>query len=404
MIDMFNNIKKEICDGHVAKSIRAVIVYGSWARGTNDENSDIDIFVVCEFYSDKIANKIKEVILKALHGYDVDISIYDSKKFETLLECGSLYFHHLRDEGVIVYANDKKHSKEYLFRKLHKFKGISEDILLYDRMMKKTAISIKENHSNYFDINMLALLARNTMILICYYMGKPQYGKNEVYETCCELLGDEFLFDKNVYCKLMGYRSYYNRKNISIDLLSEEECIIYINQVEQLIGLAMEKMDIKNSIDRLYYLLNDNPGHNFYTSYEVFTDFDRDLYFSLNKHMKKKYNRVIDSITAPFLEELIQEYKDDDFVKCVYNIILDVKDIKKKSSNYTIDCPDVYTETDMINFKTFGESFDELLKFLCQSKFLRKFLNKYIKEDRKTIMDEMQFLRKCISDELIIDK
>ena len=70
--------------------------------------------------------------------------------------------------------------------------------------------------------------------------------------------------------------------------------------------------------------------------------------------MKKQYNSVVNSITEPFVEELIKKHEDDDFVRCVYNVILDIKGVKKKSSNYSIDCPDLYTETDVLNAKTIG--------------------------------------------------
>ena len=401
--DKISEIEQEIKKEHVENLIRAIIVYGSWARGTNDNNSDIDIFVICKLDTDRILNKIETSIARALTGYETDISIYDSEKFETLLECGSLYLHHIYEEGVIIYVSDKKYTKEYLFGKLREFRGISEDILLYDRMLKQTAKSIRAHNTNYFDINILALLARNTMILICYYLKKPQYGKYEVYETCCELLGEKFVFDKNIYFKLMEYRSYYNRKNIAVELPTKEEINTYIYQVEQLIILGMRIMDINNSIDRLFYLLNDNPGHNFYTAYEVFTDFDRDLYIYLNKYLMKNFNKTIDSITEPFIEEVLQEYEDDDFIKSVCNIITDVKEIKKKSSNYSIDCPDIYSEKDMKSSRTFRDFANDALKFLCRNKFLEKYLLKYVKEDRKTIIDEMQYLREYIREELTND-
>lgn len=400
---MKNNIEKAIYEEHIAKFIRTVILYGSWAQQTNDENSDIDIFVICESSSDKITDKIERIILTTFEGYETDISIYDATKFETLLECGSLYLHHLYSEGVILFAHTPRYTKDYLFGKLRNFTGIHEDLLLYDRMIKKTEISLRNNNSNYFDMNILAILARNTMILICYYMKNPEYGKKQVFETCKKLLGEEFIFNWDTYCALMKYRSYYNRKNVSINLMSKEDCLDYANQVQYLISLALKKMDLKNSIDRLYYLLNDNPGHNFYTSYEIFVDFDRDLFFYLNNHMKKTYGKTVDSITDPFLGELIESYKNDDFIECIYNIIIGVKDIKKKSSNYSIDCPDIYTET-TTQTSAFNEYVINIPEKICHSnfieKFIRKFIGKHIKKNDENIIDNLNKLRKLIKEEL----
>ena len=164
--------------------------------------------------------------------------------------------------------------------------------------------------------------------------------------------------------------------------------------------LALEKMDIKNSIDRLYYLFKDNPGHNFYTSYEVFNDFDRDLYFVLNQYMKKQYDSVVNSITEPFVEELIKKHEDDDFVRCVYNVILDIKGVKKKSSNYSIDCPDLYTETDVLNAKTIGSYINDLVKTICKINFFNKLFGRFIKEEKDDIIKEMDCLREYIRDNL----
>lgn len=399
--EMVNNIKKALSANKADKSILTVIVYGSWARGTNDEISDIDILVLCEFCNDTIIEKIEKAISGALQDYKTDISIYDLKRFQILLECGSLFLHHIYDEGVIIYSCcDKYNNKNYLFGKLRDFKGISEDILLYKRMLDKTEISIKENYSNYFDINMLALLTRNTMILICYYAKRPQYGKLEVYETCCDIMGENIMFNKREYTNLMQYRAYYNRKNTYIELLSEEECACYIRKVKLLIEQAMKIMDIKNSIDRLFYLFNDNPGHNFYTSYEVFTDFDRDLYIALNKYMNKNYNIRVDSITKPFIEELFQDYINDSFVQCVYKVIFGVTEIKKRSSNYSIDCPDVFTKTDIRYMEKFNNKDNELLSFLYQYAFFRKIICKFYKVEKQDIINDINNLRELIRDEL----
>ena len=182
--EVIDRIKQAITKSKIKRCIRAIILYGSWARKKADEKSDIDIFVVCDYYSDRISKEIEKVISGALNDFKTDISIYDSTKFETLLKCGSLYLHHLYDEGEIVFVRDKKASKAYLFGILREFKGVSEDMLLYKRMLEATKKSIQNNGVNYFDLNTLAILARNTMILLCYVNNEHQYGKMEVYNTC----------------------------------------------------------------------------------------------------------------------------------------------------------------------------------------------------------------------------
>ena len=119
--------------------------------------------------------------------------------------------------------------------------------------------------------------------------------------------------------------------------------------------------------------------------------------------MKKTYGKTVDSITDPFLGELIESYKNDDFIECIYNIIIGVKDIKKKSSNYSIDCPDIYTET-TTQTSAFNEYVINIPEKICHSnfieKFIRKFIGKHIKKNDENIIDNLNKLRKLIKEEL----
>lgn len=120
--EKIKKINSEIYKAHINKVIRAIIIYGSWARGDNDKNSDIDILVICELYTENVANKIEECIERVLYEYQTDISIYSSKKYEVLLGCGALFLHHIYAEGEIIYVRSKKYTKDYLFGKLKEFK------------------------------------------------------------------------------------------------------------------------------------------------------------------------------------------------------------------------------------------------------------------------------------------
>ena len=60
--EKIKKINSEIYKAHINKVIRAIIIYGSWARGDNDKNSDIDILVICErkMLLIKLKNALKE--------------------------------------------------------------------------------------------------------------------------------------------------------------------------------------------------------------------------------------------------------------------------------------------------------------------------------------------------------
>lgn len=388
-------IKEKIKKLHYSAIIRAIIGYGSWIRGDYGEDSDIDILVIVETGFNINQHKLEEIFVEIATGRVIDLAIYDAKKFETVLTCGSLFLHHVKDEGEILYAR-KGFTKEYLFGKLNDFKGISEDILLYQRMFVKARNSIETNGINYYDLNILSLLARNTQILICYQNEEPTYGKWQVYDKCKDLIGKQFTLSTDVYNELLMYRNYFNRKSNRIALPNGERYQIYFEEVGALIELGISLFGVHNAIDRIYFILADGVGRNLYTSYEVFSDFDRDVFIYINRYLTNRYNTTIDSIRSPFLLELVQKYPDDEFIQCVCNVVEEVKNVKKQSSNYAIDVPDVYSE---IHFKNTFEHFETIFSFeegTIGKKIIDLFISKCGGKRRKNMLQMLEEMRNYI--------
>ena len=92
-----------------------VVLFGSVARGDDNEDSDIDVFILLRNYDKSETEKItiKERILDIastvaeLNGYQVYISpLIDSE--ETYLKNirKALVYYNIADEGVLLYAKD----------------------------------------------------------------------------------------------------------------------------------------------------------------------------------------------------------------------------------------------------------------------------------------------------------
>lgn len=172
--------------------------------------------------------------------------------------------------------------------------------------------------------------------------------------------------------------------------------------------LLRKKIDIDNSIDRVYFILKNGAGRNLYTSYEIFTDFDRDIYFGLNRYLSKNYDYKIDSISDGFMKQLLEKFEEDKVIFNFEQVLQGMLDIREKSSTYSIDTPDIYSDVKVddklslqkiINF--FNENgyikrmrqnsnwfdnairyvltlleekneFEKLANFMCQIDFIRK--------------------------------
>lgn len=326
-IDKYN--KKLKCN-----KILAVFLYGSRAVGNADESSDIDIIVIKNKYEcdDGLINILSEF-------FDIekmDISFYGDEKFQNLLECGSLFCHHLKNEATLIYSKENK-PKSYYFNKLKEFKGLSEDILLYGRMLKKTKESLFKNGVNYFDLCILGMISRNTLTILAYkYNPKNcKFGKIEVYN----FVNNKINFDEAIYKDLMNFRTFYKRALPQIELPDPERLKYILDEIERLVSFGVKEIKVESTVDRFYHILDDNNQRNFYTTFEIFTDLDRDLYFDLKYYLKKTYDYDLKCCIHQELKRYVNEYENDQFLITTFELIQNIIRIKKFSNNYDIEFP-----------------------------------------------------------------
>ncbi|SMB96005.1 Nucleotidyltransferase domain-containing protein [Thermanaeromonas toyohensis ToBE] len=84
--------------------IKAVILFGSQARGDYEADSDIDVLVVTE----RLDTEIREAILEA--AFEISLSedvmliplIYDLEKFESALFRSGPLYQNISQEGIII--------------------------------------------------------------------------------------------------------------------------------------------------------------------------------------------------------------------------------------------------------------------------------------------------------------
>ncbi|MCD7922807.1 MAG: nucleotidyltransferase domain-containing protein [Clostridiales bacterium] len=88
--------------------LRAVILYGSVARGTQTEGSDIDIMVlvdgddaVLRSFWDKLSDVSTEMALKYLEVFSIiDVSYQEYNDWKNV----SPFYRNVSEEGVVLYA------------------------------------------------------------------------------------------------------------------------------------------------------------------------------------------------------------------------------------------------------------------------------------------------------------
>lgn len=92
-------------------NVSKVILFGSWAKGTNSEGSDIDLLVVTNdnFIFDSFARKMETKVkysaaLDSLRDYaDIDMIVHTKPMYEKFLLLNSSFKKELETTGSVIY-------------------------------------------------------------------------------------------------------------------------------------------------------------------------------------------------------------------------------------------------------------------------------------------------------------
>lgn len=104
-----NNLIKEEINNIVMKiidktSVVKIILFGSYAYGTPDSDSDIDLCVISKLAKRKI--EILREIRKSLRGSTVpiDILVYDETEFKDRANSTTSMEHLIEQKGIVLYG------------------------------------------------------------------------------------------------------------------------------------------------------------------------------------------------------------------------------------------------------------------------------------------------------------
>lgn len=355
------------------KNVVAVIEYGSYARGDNDKNSDYDLFIL-------IKGKVPDFLEEDWKGYiesetgtnKFDISVYDIDTFELMLKHGSLFLWHLKLEGNIIYTSN---SKKDLFSELQEFKGADEDLYLYRRLYKSTISSIEAVGANYYNLYILSLITRNVLIITCYKMKKIGFGKKNVYENVNELLNGNISISSDTYKILNDFRLLYIRA-VNVDLNIENiDCSKIIEEIDNLIIKSFEIAKLRNNLDRVTSIIKNKVDRNLYASFEIVTEFERDLFVGMYELCKRELNYTLKGLCEAHrirFEANFTKGINNEFVKLVregFDIFEGLDYIKKSTSTYGSQSSNIFEHNQLLE----EYSLDELiLNFLSNNMIINQ--------------------------------
>jgi len=86
---------------------RRVILFGSYARGTPTEDSDVDLLVVMPFKGSP-AYKSAEVVMKVRPPFPVDLLVRTPQTVRRRLAMGDCFMREILERGKVLYEADHR--------------------------------------------------------------------------------------------------------------------------------------------------------------------------------------------------------------------------------------------------------------------------------------------------------
>jgi predicted nucleotidyltransferase len=82
-----------------------VILFGSYARGTANPDSDVDILVIGSF-AGRSVDKSVEIRMKLRPGFPMDLLVRTPAKVRERIEMGDSFMREILDQGKVLYEGD----------------------------------------------------------------------------------------------------------------------------------------------------------------------------------------------------------------------------------------------------------------------------------------------------------
>lgn len=222
------------------RKIEAICLFGSKARGDNDNLSDVDLFFLIEDCDEDTFVEIKKNLVVELKMPSHWISVYRISTFNTMYTYGSYFLWHLKTEGIVLFSRTGLLEKKLYT--LPAYTKVEEDLNDYLVICTDIRKSISEDSVTlHLELSILASLIRNTCIAFTYLNGKYLFGRVEPVIVTKDLMGDTFPFDIYEYEELYGFRIAYTRGDVlSLPKPTVQYVIKWITHVEGLIKYVLK--------------------------------------------------------------------------------------------------------------------------------------------------------------------
>ena len=220
----------------ISGGVRALVLYGSHARGDSDSKSDVDI---CAFTTDRehLPPTVLEDLLPKFRGASFSLTIYSEVDLAAMLEYGSLFLWHLKLEGAVVYGREYFDSQ---LTRLMPFTKHHAEILYHRQIFDDSfGLGVELMPPNEFDLALLFTIARNSCMVLSHKAGRPTFGRLSCYHAAASEHHDLPL-NEETYLFLNQWKLVYERGvDTDKNLPSSQE----MKRLREIVGRLLEFAD-----------------------------------------------------------------------------------------------------------------------------------------------------------------
>lgn len=210
-------------------SDQAVVLYGSVARGDDDEFSDIDILVVSS--NDlPVDNRTFSSLAK---GRPINISRYTWPEFQAMSASGSLFIQHLFYEAKpIAYYGDGERVYLRALDNVTEYRHVDRDLASFRLGVEDCRHGIRVGSPIEFELAVLGGIARHASVLGCHLAGETTFGRTSI-RRICRLLKLENITEELVLAH--RFRLFEQRQCLRPKSIDRGEVMSILDACDQLI-------------------------------------------------------------------------------------------------------------------------------------------------------------------------
>jgi hypothetical protein len=157
---------------------RALLLYGSHARGDADPISDID--VLCVGQKPPCLGEVERRLPESCEGI-LHTSHYTWEELEAMGRYGSLFLQHISTEAkALLYEGNAQRRLSALLSDLRPYQLAARDLLGFRVTVSDVRAGLAAGLSPSYELAVLGGVARHASVLTCYVAGVPTFGRKSI--------------------------------------------------------------------------------------------------------------------------------------------------------------------------------------------------------------------------------